>query len=153
MGRRQLRPRRQGALPQGPRGVAHQDGGVRPFLRAQSLASGAPAEYAVERKMMRSQWVEAATTLLTYKMLAVTIDLPLRFLACVIDMRDVHDPPSQIECHLDRLRKSAPLALSHDQAVDHDFDRMLAAMVDARRLADLERFAIDAHAHKPAAAN
>ncbi|HMF29110.1 MAG TPA: hypothetical protein VKE42_10090, partial [Candidatus Cybelea sp.] len=86
-------------------------------------------------------------------MLAVAIYLPLRFLARVIDVGDVHHPLAKIERRLDRVGEARALRFAHDQAIDDDFDQMLAAMIDLRRRIDVERLAVNAHAHEAGAAN
>src|SRR5260370_40812400 len=52
---RQFGPGSEGALAQRQRPSPHKDGGVGPFLRAQTFANGAPAEWTVKGKMARLQ--------------------------------------------------------------------------------------------------
>ena len=102
---------------------------------------------------MRVERFEASATAVAGEVLAITIHFPRRLRARVIDAGNVHYALAQIERGLYRFRDSAALILAHDQTIHHDLDEMLAAMVDARRFADVVRFAIDAHTHEAAAAN
>jgi hypothetical protein len=146
--RRQLRPRGQRTVAQRQFRIAHQHRGIGAFLRPDAFARRAPAERAVERKMMRIERLEAAAALIAGEVLAVAIDLPLRLLARVVDMSDVHHALAEVERGFDGLRESAALVLAHDETIDHDLDQMLAAMIDRGRRIDVERLAIDAHAHE-----
>src|SRR5262245_44952784 len=103
--------------------------------------------------MVRIERLEAAATLIAGIMLAVAIHLPVRLIALVIDMGDVHDALAQLECRLNRVRQPATLRRPDNQAIDNDFNEVLAAMIDVGRLVDAVRLAIDAHADKAGAAN
>src|SRR5258706_238268 len=84
----QVRQGRDGAFAQRQRLVADQQRHVGALLRAQTLADGAPAERAIEREVVRIQRLETAAAVFARQVLAVAVDLPLRFIAVRIDVRD-----------------------------------------------------------------
>src|SRR5262249_40363941 len=112
----------------------------------------APAERAVERKMMRVQLLETAPAFLAGQKLAKPLYLPVRFVAIRIDMSHMHDPAAQIEGGFDRIRNSAPLFGIDRDAINDYLDVVFAAMVDRWRLVHAVRLAVHAKAHETAAA-
>ncbi len=150
---RQVRPGGQGALAQGTARVADEQGRGGALLNPQPLAARTPAERAVEGKVMRVQRLETATAAIAGEVLAEALDAPVRLGLAVLDVRDVHDAAAQVQTPLHRIGDARPLIGTHHHAIDHDLDEMLAAMIDGRRLFDVVRAAIDAHAHETAATN
>ncbi len=76
--RLQVRPGGQGPLAQRPAAVADQQAGVGALLNAEPLASGAPAQRAVEGEMVRIERLETAAAPVAGKVLAEALDLPVR---------------------------------------------------------------------------
>src|SRR5438105_7841925 len=66
--------------------IADEQGGAGAFLYTESLTGRAPAERAVERKMMRVERLEAAATTVTGKVLAKAFDLPVRLLLAFLNV-------------------------------------------------------------------
>src|SRR5262249_20331939 len=103
--------------------------------------------------MMRVERLKAAPALLAHQVLAETLDLPVRLVARLIHADDMDHALAQVKRRLDRIGEPAALSASHDGPVHDHLDDVLAAMIDVRRLLDVVRPAIHAHAQKPAAAN
>src|SRR5262249_8564030 len=82
--RRQRRPCGERAVAQTGSRIANEQRRIRPLLRAESLAHGAPAERTIEREVMRIQRLEASATLIAGEVLTVAVDLPARLLAGII---------------------------------------------------------------------
>jgi hypothetical protein len=102
---------------------------------------------------MRIERLEAAAALVAREVLAEALDLPLRLLARLIDVGDVHHPFAKFQGGLDGVGQPAPLGLADDHSVNDHFHRVLAAMVDLRRVVHGVRLAVDAHPHETRAAN
>ena len=132
--------------------IAQQRGRVRADLRAEAFAGGAPAERAVEREVVRVERVEAAAAFFAGQVLAVDADGPARLGDVVVGLGDVDDAFAEGECVFDAAGDARAGVGADDDAVDDDFDRVLAAAVDRGRLVERVRFAVDAHADVAAAA-
>ena len=80
----QVRPGGHGAVAQRQLRVADEQGRVGALLHAQPFAGRAPAERAVERKMVRIERLEAAAAVVAGEMLAEAVDPPVRLRLLVV---------------------------------------------------------------------
>ena len=133
------------ALGQRELGIAQQRSGVRAGLRAESFAGGAPAERTIERETVRRESLEAAAALVAGIVLAVNLGAPLGFGHVVFGIGDVHHALAERQRRFDGLGDAAAGFGLNAHAIDDDFDQVLAAAIDLRRLVDRVRLAVDAH--------
>ncbi len=113
--------------------IAQQRGRVRAGLRAEAFARRAPAERTVEREIVRLERLETAAALVAGEMLAVDSNLPARLGHIVVWIRDVHHAFAKRERVFDAAGDAGAGVGPNDDAVDHDFDNVLAAAVDGWR--------------------
>ena len=119
---------------------------------AEAVATGAPAEGAVERKLPRLERLEAAAARWAGEPAAVHLDGPVGLqegLAIVAVRRAGHEhrAAARLERRLDTLGETAPLGRLGRHAVDHDLDPTLPLAVERRLLVEVHRLAVDPHPH------
>ena len=102
---------------------------------------------------MRIERLEAQVAMLAGEVLGIALDVPLCLVAIRIHLGDVHHPPAKIERLLNRLGDARSCSGLDDVPIDHHLDRVLAAVVDGRRLIDGIALAIDAQPRVTSAAN
>ena len=101
---------------------------------------------------MRIERVEAAAAFFAGQVLAVNADGPARFGDVVVGLDDMDDAFAEGQRVFDAAGDARAGIGADDDAVDDDFDRVLSATVDRRRLLERVRFAVDSHADVAAAA-
>ncbi len=145
----QVGPDRNRPLAKALAAVGDQHRGIGAVLRAQALTHRAPAERAVEAEVVRRQLLEAPPALVARAVLAVPLDLPLRLVLVLLDLRDEHDPLAQVERRLDRVGQPRTGRAADNGAVDDDLDRVLASSAQFGRLIQADGSAVDPHPAEP----
>ena len=136
-------------MPECQPGVTDQQVRVRTALKAEALASGAPAERAVERIIVRVQRLVTRPALVARQVLRKLLDGPLRFVFFEIDKRDQHHAFTETERLFHGFGDAGSRTGAHDVPIDDNFDAVLAFVVDCGRLVEVERTTIDAHSCEP----
>ncbi len=132
--------------------IVQQRGRMGPDLGTQPFARRAPAERAVERKMMRRKRLEAPTATVAGKVLAMGIDRPLRLGSIGARVGHAEHAPAQRQGVLDAVGDARPGVAANDHAIDHHLDRVMPPAVDRRRLVDRVGLAVDPQPHVARAA-
>ena len=144
----EIGPDGDGPIAQAQAAIGDEHGRIGALLDAQPLADRAPAQRAIERKMVRRHLVEAPAAAVANAVLAVAVDRPLRLARLVAGPGDMNDALSQVECRSDRVGQPRPGRPPHDRPVDHHLDLVLAPVAQLGRLIQADRSAVDPYPDK-----
>ena len=127
-------------------GTSHQGCRVGADFRTEAFARMAPADRAVERKMMGRQGLEASAAIAADQMLAVDFGFPPFFWHVGQHGDNMQHATAEGECVFDAVGEPAAGVLAERNAVDNDFKILLTAAVDVGHRIEFVRLAIDADA-------
>ena len=143
------RPGQDRSLVERQRRIGHDQLGVDLHLRAEPGAAGARAVRRVEREHPRLQLGHARAALQAGETLGEGADIAgaaeVLPVAGGRDHLDLHDPLGQPHGRLDRVGQPAAQVVAHAQAVDHDGDVVLVALVEGDLLLEAAHLAVDLH--------
>ncbi len=130
-------PRRDGALQHRQRGVGHDALGIEIPQGAQALAVGTPAVGRVEGERSRRHLRDAQAAV-------HTCQGPGEQPVSLVEGVDEDHVPREMKGHLDRVGQAPLDAGLDDQAIDDDFDRVVAAPVEHDVVLEGSHLAVDA---------